>query len=476
MWGYPLSSKLNIISSRILEVINTQNGIFLASSPNAIEFDPLSGRLVIKAINEKMNGEWEVNITVSDLSLGSDWGICKIIIENVNDAPICDHIYPEVEDGNLTVRFTTGEASDEDGDPLTYIWDFGDGTDPIEGRDQRIIEHTYPTGGSYTATLLVSDGGSFSEEETAFLTVTGPDPDPDVDDDKMDDSWERLYGLDPSDPSDAEEDPYKDGLTNLEEFTFFKDLGKKLNPMNPDSDEDGWKDGEEVDSSFDPMDPGDHPQGKYSDLPQILFILALLIMVLAVLFALVFLVMKKRNKPIAVAVAVPSYSQTGYQMMPPGIEQYPSIPPARMEALPPATQGPEDHSTFGPGGPDTVGLVDGPNIQGGESLDQDPGIWQEPPVSVDDDPTPVYQPPAIGVQEFQPQEGTFPGFDAPTPVEGSVDPVYIGSEPVLEEDSPFPVEDGVVPKTLDPKIDGENHPNEGHRSSIPPPPSLPEDL
>ncbi len=448
-----------------------------ASPPNAIEFDPLSGRLVIKAISEKMNGEWEVNITVSDLSLGSDWGICKIIIENINDAPICENIYPEVEDGNLTVRFTTGEASDEDGDPLNYIWDFGDGTDPVEGRDQRIIEHTYPTGGSYTATLLVSDGGSFSEEVTAFLTVTGPDPDPDMDDDKMDDSWERLYGLDPSDPSDAEEDPDKDGLTNLEEFTFFKDLGKKLNPRNPDSDEDGWKDGEEVDSSFDPMDPGDHPQGKYTDLPQILFILALLIMVLAVLFTLVFLVMKKRNKPIGVAVAVPSYTQTGYQMMPPGIEQYPSIPPARMEALPPANQGQEDYSTIGSGGSDTVGLVDGQNIQGGERLDQNPtGIWQEPPVSVSEVQIPFYQPPAMDVQEAPSQEGGFPGFDAPIPKEGSLDTVKMGSEPVLEEDSEHSMDNGVVPQTLDPEIEKENPPPEDQRSSIPPPPSLPEDL
>ncbi len=445
-----------------------------ASPPNAIEFDPLSGRLVIKAIDEKMNGEWEVNITVSDLSLGSDWGICKIIIENINDAPISDMIYPEVEDGNLTVRFTTNEASDEDGDPLTYIWDFGDGTDPVEGRDQRIIEHTYPTGGSYTTTLLVSDGESISDEVTAFLIVTEPDPDPDMDDDKMDDSWEILYGLDPTDPSDAEEDPDGDGLTNLEEFTLFKDLRMKLNPMNPDSDEDGWKDGEEIDSSFDPMDPGDHPQGKYTDLPQILFILALLIMVLAVLFTIVFLVMKKRNKPIA--VAVPSYSPTGYQMMPPGIEQYPSIPPSSMEALPPATQGREDHSTTGPVGSETVGLSAVPNMQGVESSDQDPGIWQQPPVSIDDNPTPVYQPLAIGFQEVQPQEGTFPGFDAPAPMEGSLDTVNIGSEPVVERENTNLAESGVVPQTVDPIIEGETSTNDGKLSSIPPPPSLPEDL
>jgi hypothetical protein len=54
------------------------------------------------------------------------------------------------------------------------------------------------------------------------------------------DSWLRSYGLDPNDPTIADQDPDRDGLTNLQEFQ----LG--TNPINPDTDSDGLSDGDEV--------------------------------------------------------------------------------------------------------------------------------------------------------------------------------------------------------------------------------------
>ena len=64
---------------------------------------------------------------------------------------------------------------------------------------------------------------------------------PDADSDGMSDDWETLYGLDPSDPSDATEDTLdSDGLTNLDEFL------NGTEPDNPDTDGDGLTDGEEV--------------------------------------------------------------------------------------------------------------------------------------------------------------------------------------------------------------------------------------
>ena len=41
---------------------------------------------------------------------------------------------------------------------------------------------------------------------------------PDDDGDQMDDSWETSFGLDPTDPSDANLDGDNDGKTNLQEF------------------------------------------------------------------------------------------------------------------------------------------------------------------------------------------------------------------------------------------------------------------
>jgi hypothetical protein len=463
-------------------VFNYDIGILsVRSPPGAIEFDPLSGRLVIKAIDERMNGEWEVNITVSDLELGSDWGVCRIVIENLNDAPVPDKIYPEVEDRNLTVRFTTGEASDEDGDELTYIWEFGDGSDPVQGVDKRIVSHTYHGEGSYTATLVVTDGETASPEESYFLTVTGPDPDPDRDDDDMEDAWEIRYGFDPDDPSDAQMDHDEDGLTNLEEYSFYNDLGWNLNPRNPDSDDDGWKDGEEVKSSYDPMDPGNHPEGKYEGLPQMLNILAFLIMFLALVFALLFFVMKRRNKPKAYATAAAPVDQSGYQMMQPAPQQYQAIPPARMDALPPAVQsdsvGNHDAQYY-----DQSPVYGSPEPSFDDGQAQQTSLeWQPPPSLNETDQSSgisdsmQYTPPAENpIPEATP--GT-PVFAAPAPVMDSE--MDINSNSVEQQNqSPQHPEFAQDPSTGESSGEGEV-PEENQKkglSNIPPPPDIPDDL
>ena len=62
----------------------------------------------------------------------------------------------------------------------------------------------------------------------------------DSDGDLMPDGWERNYLLDPTDPSDASEDPDNDGLTNLEEWLA------RTNPQEEDTDNDMVIDGDEV--------------------------------------------------------------------------------------------------------------------------------------------------------------------------------------------------------------------------------------
>ena len=55
----------------------------------------------------------------------------------------------------LVVSFDGTASSDPDGDPLTYEWDFGDGSPP---ETTAIATHTYTTQGTFTATLRVDDG------------------------------------------------------------------------------------------------------------------------------------------------------------------------------------------------------------------------------------------------------------------------------------------------------------------------------
>jgi glucose/arabinose dehydrogenase len=67
----------------------------------------------------------------------------------------------------LSVAFKGNTSTDADGDPLTYGWDFGDGTAHSTSVNP---SHTYTTAGTYTATLRVSDGTA-SWSATVKITV-----------------------------------------------------------------------------------------------------------------------------------------------------------------------------------------------------------------------------------------------------------------------------------------------------------------
>jgi PKD repeat protein len=70
----------------------------------------------------------------------------------------------------LGVAFSSAGSSDPEGQPLTYRWDFGDGSQSTDANPV----HTYPAPGSYTATLTVTDVGGL--DASAELQVTVADP------------------------------------------------------------------------------------------------------------------------------------------------------------------------------------------------------------------------------------------------------------------------------------------------------------
>jgi uncharacterized repeat protein (TIGR01451 family) len=75
----------------------------------------------------------------------------------------------------LDVNFDGRGSSDPDGDPLTYEWDFGDGSPTASGAT---TTHRYTVVGTYTATLRVRDGRGGEGTDTVRIDVGNSPPSP----------------------------------------------------------------------------------------------------------------------------------------------------------------------------------------------------------------------------------------------------------------------------------------------------------
>jgi glucose/arabinose dehydrogenase/subtilisin family serine protease len=71
----------------------------------------------------------------------------------------------------LQVNFSGAGSSDPDGDTLRFMWDFGDGSLPVEGVS---LTHTYAAAGQFTAALTVDDQKGGSGSATVTMIVGNP--------------------------------------------------------------------------------------------------------------------------------------------------------------------------------------------------------------------------------------------------------------------------------------------------------------
>ncbi len=61
---------------------------------------------------------------------------------------------------------------DPDGDILSFLWDFGDGSPMLDSWPEATVTHAYAAAGTYTVTLTVSDDDGAEDSDTTTATVT----------------------------------------------------------------------------------------------------------------------------------------------------------------------------------------------------------------------------------------------------------------------------------------------------------------
>ncbi len=119
------------------------------------------------------NGTYAVELSVTDDKGGKNASKKNVnvsmTIEPAASGPEAD--VEIVSQDNWTVVLSgSGSSVRDDGEIVSYAWDFGDGS---SGTGE-VVTHTYAANGTYTVTLTVTDDEGASDSASVSVTVTKP--------------------------------------------------------------------------------------------------------------------------------------------------------------------------------------------------------------------------------------------------------------------------------------------------------------
>lgn len=139
----------------------------LVSPPPGMTIDSCSGLITWKPASV---GDYEVVVKAKD---GKGlYHVQTFIVEVdglsvLNRDPVADAGGPYQAETGQGIMFDGTGSSDQDGDPLSFVWRFGDGS---AGAGSNPV-HTYAAPGTYQVTLTVTDGRGGEDTDTATATV-----------------------------------------------------------------------------------------------------------------------------------------------------------------------------------------------------------------------------------------------------------------------------------------------------------------
>ena len=115
-------------------------------------------------------GDYEVRLVVSDGKAESAPSITSAAIAapTVNLAPVANPGGPYSGQPGVALSFNGSASADPNDDPITYFWDFGDGS----MGDGVSPSHAYGAEGVYTASLTVNDGALDSLIATTSVNIS----------------------------------------------------------------------------------------------------------------------------------------------------------------------------------------------------------------------------------------------------------------------------------------------------------------
>ena len=130
--------------------------------------DGSSGSGVNPSHTYTAGGTYLVTLVVNDGKVNSTASTATAYVEEVNDPPVADAGPDQSAFTGQTVSFDGSGSYDPESDPITFAWDFGDGSTGSGGA----VTHAYSAAGTYTVTLSVTDQYGAEASDIASVTVT----------------------------------------------------------------------------------------------------------------------------------------------------------------------------------------------------------------------------------------------------------------------------------------------------------------